>query len=72
MATVYENATTYMGNFENGDFHGLGVLEFEDGSRFTSEFSRGKVAAPGILSKNDYASILEYDSCGSTDPICTK
>ena len=41
-----------MGNFENGEFNGLGVIEFDDGSRFTSEFSEGKVVSQGLLKKN--------------------
>lgn len=30
---TFSDGTTYVGHFENGLFHGCGVLAFSDGSR---------------------------------------
>ncbi|KAI5606336.1 MORN repeat-containing protein 4 [Silurus asotus] len=41
------------GHFENGLFHGSGVLMFPDGSRYEGEFAQGKFQGVGVFSRFD-------------------
>ena len=47
------NGAVYFGNFDNGLFHGRGVLIDEEGIQYTGEFSEGGKSGVGILKDLD-------------------
>ena len=39
---------------------GLGVIEFGDGTRLTSQFHRGALVTPAVLEKDSCLSLVSY------------
>ena len=45
---TFTNADRYVGEIQNGQFHGQGVFKFASGERFEGEFRDGKFHGQGV------------------------
>lgn len=75
----FANDSLYLGQFRNGEMHGIGTIYYKDGSEYRGEFISGKKHGKGLLKDSDgHVKDKEYDmgveiSCtlkSSPNPQC--
>ena len=59
--TFFKNKATYIGNFNNDQFHGSGIIIFNNGDVFEGNFQNNKIHGKGKYFWADGISFVEGD-----------